>query len=487
MNFIDSLIGVFDPKAQFERTKFRKATAMLGGLGTNYDSITPSSHYNVFSWENDADDDIADIVDLRATAREYYNNNGYYSGIIECATDHVIGSGIFPKSTIKASQTGLSETRIKEIEKELDSYFMSWANSTICDITGKDNFFLMQRLAYHNFKLDGDNFAVLPLRQFSNNKILQVQLIDAQDICSQNTDFIAGIKVSNDRLPLQYSIRQEDGTYRTVNAFTKGKRNVLHTFKRSRPKQVRGIPFLNNVTRDLVGIDDYMKAELGASKLSALFFGSISTNAKNPVFGQSDLLGNPTEQKQTEKNTVKENSITQLKTDESLNIHDMGRDNPNFDRFVMTNLEKVSTKTRIPLEIILDKFVSSYSASRAAMLQMQKFTKPERMLFVNSFCKPIRDQVLTWAVLSGELNIPEFFTFRSAILNCMWIGEPMGSVDPGKDIKANIEAINARLKTHEMATTELGFGDFETNAQTLTEELTTVSELNKIGETNDNN
>ena len=63
----------------------------------------------------------------------------------------------------------------------------------------------------------------------------------------------------------------------------------------------------------------------------------------------------------------------------------------------------------------------------------------------------------------------------------------MGSVDPGKDITAFTKAIDAKLKTYEEATTELGYGDFEANAQTLKEELKTVAELNKIGEVQDDN
>lgn len=482
MNLLNKTIAIFSPEYAYKREQYGQALALLG---TNYDSINNDANYNSYLYEFDADDDIKDIEDLRATAREYYNNNGFYEAIIEAATDHVIGSGLIPKATIKKSQVkNISEQRIKEIEKQIDSYFYSWANSTISDITAKDNFFMLQRLAYSNFKIDGDSFSLLPLTQINNNKILQVQLVDAQDVKSPNSDFIAGIKVSKNRMPLKYSIRQSDGTYAEINAFTKGKRNVLHTFKRKRPKQVRGVPFLNSVTKDLAYIDSYMKTELNASKLSALFFGSITTDAKEPVFGEKDLLSKPGEQKQTVKNTIKENSITQLKSGETLNIHTVGRTVSNFDKFVMTHLEKITAKTRIPYEIVMAKFLSSYSASRAAMLQMMKFSKPERMLFIISFCKPIRDQVVTWGILNGDLYIPEFFENRSAILNCMWIGEPMGSVDPGKDIKANIEAINARLKTYEMATTELGFGDFESNIQILGEELEMVNNVNTITESN---
>jgi len=481
MNFIDKAISYISPKIGLERVKFRNAISVLDR--GSYDSITPSPHYNVYSRELNDREDIRNLRDMRATARIYSENNGFYGGIIECATDHVIGSGLKAKSTIKQSQVpNISEQRIKEIEKTFDNYFNNWAESTICDVTAKDDFYMLQRLAYSNYKIDGDCFALLPLRKLSNSSVLQIDLIDAQYIKNNGADstFIEGIKLSSDKMPLQYNIQQSDGTYKAISAFKNGKRNVLHVFRRKRSKQVRGLPFLNRVSTDIVYIDDYMKTELTASKLAAIFFGSITTKSNDSPFGEVDLLDGGTQQ-QTPRNTIKENTITQLQAGEELNIHSQSRENANFDRFVMACLQKVSSSTRIPLEIILAQFVSSYSASRAALLQMQKFTNPERKLFINSFCKPIREQVLLYGILSGDLNIPEYLEYKSELFKCIWIGEAMGSVDPTKDVKANQLAVDAKLKTYEQATMELGNGDFETNVQILTYELEEIAKLNQIG------
>lgn len=482
MNIIDKTISYFSPKLGLERAKMRNAISFLGG--SDYDSITKNAHYNVYSIESSDIEDIRYLKDMRATARSYFENNGFYGGIIECSIDHVIGSGLRAKSTIKQSQVpNISKIRIKEIETIFDNYFNSWAESTICDVTGKDDFYAIQRLAYSNYKVDGDSFALTPLRKLSKSSVLQIDMVDAQYIVGQSNDktFIEGIKISDDGMPMQYSIKMKDGTYKIISAFKNSKKNVLHTFKRRRSKQVRGLPFLNRVSTDIVYIDDYMKTELNASKLAAIFFGSITTKAEESMFGESDLLTNGN-QKQTARNTIKENTITQLSPGEELKIHSQARDNGNFDRFIMACLQKVSSSTRIPLEIILAQFVSSYSASRAALLQMQKFTKPERQLFITSFCKPIREQVLTWGILNGDLNIPEFIEYKNTLLKCIWIGEAMGSVDPTKDVKANILAVEGKFKTYEQATMELGNGDFETNVQIMTTELEEIKKINKIGE-----
>jgi len=475
LNVLDKVKSYLSPSAAFEIAKFRSAASLYGG--GQYDGARQSPHYDIQVFGTTEDEDIYDLDILRATSRKKYKNNGFYKGIIQAATDHTIGSGLRAKSTIQRRLIpNLSEERAKDIEAMFDDYFNAWAESTICDITAKDNFYSLQRLAYKVYKKDGDSFASLPLTKFRDMKAIQVNLIGAENIASNLLEYTYGIKVNANKMPIKYSILQSDNTYLEVNAFSKKGKNILHIFERERAKQVRGIPFLTPVMRDIDAIDQYMKYELTAAKLSAIFFGSIQTQAKTDVFGsEADLLTG--EQTQTTKNTVKENSITQLNVGDELKIHQQGRDNPNFDKYILTNLQKVAVETRMPLEVIMTIFASSYSASRASMLLMMKFVSPERMLFNNSFNKPIREQVITWGILQGDLDVPDFFENRSAYLKAMWIGDPMGSVDPQKDVKAKVTAIDNHLLTREQATSDLGHGDFETNVDILKKEKELIQPL----------
>jgi len=477
LNFADKVKGYFNPTYAFKATQARQATALLG-MSVIHEASRPTPNYEVKNWDTPEEWDILDLISLRATSRDKYYNNGFYKGTISAAVDHVVGSGLRAKSTIQQRLIpNITEVRAKQVEEMMDDYFNSWAESTMSDITAKDNFYALQRLAYMQYKRDGDCFASLPLTPVGGDKVLQVNMIGAEHVKSYEQEFLDGIKVNKNGMAVSYSIIQKDNTFKKIKAFGKGKRNILHIYKRERAKLKRGIPFLSSVMRDVDAIDQYMKYELTAAKLSAIFFGSITTQSAEDVFGNEADLLNPNEQKQTKKNTVKENSITQLLPGDELKIHQQGRDNPNYDKFIMTSMQKVAADTRIPLEIILTQFTSSYSASRAAMLMMQKFTKPERQLFITSFCKPIRDQVITWGVLSGDLVIPDFFENRTAYLKAMWIGEPIGSVDPTKDVKAKVNAIDNHLLTREQATEELGFGDFETNVGILKKEKELIKPL----------
>jgi len=476
MTMIDKAIGFFSPKYAFEAAKFRMATSSLLGWGS-HDGAVQTPHYKINVFGTTEDQDLSDLSILMNTSREKYKNNGFYHGTIEAAVDHVIGGGLWAKSTIrKRSIPNMTDERLSQVSMMIDDYFNSWCESTICDITGKDDFFNMQRLAYRIYKRDGDSFATLPLTPIGNKKVIQISLIAAENIDSVKQEFQYGIKTSADGMPVAYSILQADNTYKEVSAYLKGKKNVLHVFNRKRAKITRGVPFLAPVMRDIDAIDQYMKYEITAAKLAAIFFGSITSQSKESLFGDGvDLTTG--EQTQTVQNTVKENSITQLLPGDELKIHQQGRDNPNYDKFIMTSMQKVSAESRIPLSIILSQFVSSYSASRAEMLQMTKFISPERAIMITSFCKPIRDQVITWAVLQGDLIIPDFFENRTEYLRCMWIGDPIGSVDPIKDVKAKILAIDNYLGTHEQATSDLGNGDFEDNIEILKKEKELIEPL----------
>ena len=484
-NIIDKAIGYLSPIYAYKASIFRNASKIFGDKGI-YDGATQSNHYNNFDGTT-PNEDTDELKTLRDNSRNLYKNNGFIEGLINSATDHVIGDGLEAKSTIDRIALGITDERAIEIENILDRYFSSWAESTIADTTAKDNFYLMQRLIYETYLVDGDCFSTLPLRTINEfSKVIQIDLIGSEDVDSMNPKFIEGIKVSKEKMPLEYSIIQSDSTYKTFKAFKGGKRNVLHLFKRKRIKTVRGIPFATSIMKDAVYINSYMTHELAAAKLSAIFFGSIKSAATGGIpgiFGKGEVDVLTGKQTQTIKNTVKENAITELSPGDELDIHPAGRDNPNIEQFVMTCLKKFSSAKRIPLEIILGQFVSSYSASRAAMISMQKFVNPERALFTNSICNPIRNQIITWGMLQGELNIPEFWENRTEILKCRWIGDPVMSVDPVKDAKAKILMIDNFLLDYEKATLDLGNGDFTVNVNNLKKQKALLGELIEKEET----
>jgi capsid protein len=69
------------------------------------------------------------------------------------------------------------------------------------------------------------------------------------------------------------------------------------------------------------------------------------------------------------------------------------------------------------------------------------------------------------AVMSGALDIPDYETSRGEYLACSWLPPRWEWVDPLKDARAEIEQIEAGLKSRSQAIAERGFDAEQVDAE----------------------
>jgi capsid protein len=103
----------------------------------------------------------------------------------------------------------------------------------------------------------------------------------------------------------------------------------------------------------------------------------------------------------------------------------------------------------LPPEVLAQKFQSSYSAARAALLEAWKVFKIERSWFVSAFCQPVWEWILVDAIREGLIEAPGFQDplKRQAYLQAEWTGTEMESIDPLKEAKASEVEVQAGLRT----------------------------------------
>ena len=73
----------------------------------------------------------------------------------------------------------------------------------------------------------------------------------------------------------------------------------------------------------------------------------------------------------------------------------------------------------------------------------------------------------------GRIKAPGYFDdplLRTLWSEARWIGPVQGQLDPLKEIRAAIFAIDRGIKTHEQVTREMGGGDWEENVEQLRRE-----------------
>jgi capsid protein len=84
---------------------------------------------------------------------------------------------------------------------------------------------------------------------------------------------------------------------------------------------------------------------------------------------------------------------------------------------------------------------------------------------VFQLCRAVWRRWMDVAVISGALDIPDYETGRGEYLACSWLPPRWEWVDPLKDARAEIEQIEAGLKSRSQAIAERGFDAEQVDAE----------------------
>ena len=105
-----------------------------------------------------------------------------------------------------------------------------------------------------------------------------------------------------------------------------------------------------------------------------------------------------------------------------------------------------------------DMLKANYSNTRAALLEFRRRIEAfQHSVLVFQLCRAVWARWMDTAVLSGVLALPDYEQRRADYLDCSWLPPRWDWVDPLKDIRAEINAIEAGLKSRTQAIAERGF------------------------------
>jgi lambda family phage portal protein len=243
-----------------------------------------------------------------------------------------------------------------------------------------------------------------------------------------------------------------------------------------RPDQYRGVTFLAPVIEKLLQINRYTEAESTAAIVQSFLTGFVtknddaSTNPFNEVgagFPEEEASHDPNEYE------MGPGTMNYMEAGESITFTDPSHPSTGFDAFVNSIVTQIGAGLDLPKEILLKAFDSSYSASRAALLEAWKSFNMHRTWFINDFCNPVYELWLNEAVATGRIEAPGFLTdpaTHEAWLGAEWIGPSQGQLDPVKEINAEIMACENGFSTHEDSALRLNGSEFTSNVEQLVRE-----------------
>lgn len=472
MNLLDRAIAAIAPSMAVRRAQARSALAFYSAWEGA--SMTRAAMQNWIPNEDDADTTLSyELPFLRARAKDAYRNAPLAGAAINTMVSHVVGTGLSLQLTPDQEYLGWSDKRTERWKANVYRRWVGWAERTDCDITRAQNFYALQDLALRAMLVHGDVFPVLTEHTIDAADVLAVQLIAAARVTnpdgSPDTDTLkSGVEINAAGAPVAYHVmrRHPGATALTADAYRwdritafgadSGRRNVLHLFERLEPSQSRGVPILAPVLEQLKQLHRYTEAELQAAVTSAAFavFIRMDPNAFAELFGDSAQTYMNRAQKWD--GTIPTGTLSgpgqavNLLPGEDPVAVEPTRPNAQFDPFVMAIVRQIGARLGIPFEVMIKHFSSSYSASRAALLDAWRVFRVRREFMASAFCQPIFEEWLTREIMAGNVAAPGFFgdrTLREAYTATNWIGDGPGSINPRDDAAAARERIDIGIST----------------------------------------
>lgn len=465
--------------------------------GFNVESGSPSEDIN------------ANLYTLRQRSRMLYMSAPIAAAALKRQRTNIVGAGLRLKSTIDRDILGMSKEQADAWQRHTQAEFHLWASrKQSCDATGVNNFYGMQQLVALSWPMSGDVFALI--KRAEPTKFmpysLRLHLLEADRVrtpcmgeatgihrnllltslttekLSNGNTIYDGVEVDASGAIVAYHVanthpNQFDGEltdFVRVKAYgdETGLPNILHIMDAERPEQYRGVPYLAQAIEPLLQMRRYTEAEISAAMVQSFFTAFITTEAgtnENPL---NEVIGEGNREVSKDPSEYEMGPGTTVFLEPGEGVHSVQPTHPNtgFDVFMRALCEQVGACLEEPADLLLMSFNSSYSASRAALLEAWKGFKMRREWLTDDFCRPVYEIWLTEAVARGRISAPGFFTdpiIREAYLGSEWIGPSQGQLDPTKEVAAAVSAIEAGLSTREAEAVKLNGSEFTRNADKL--------------------
>ena len=380
---------------------------------------------------------------LRERSRDAARNDSYAKKFFSLCRSNIVGAKGISFQVQTANNPKLAKTA-----QEIEAKFLEWSRKEFCSLTNKLSWLDAQRLFVTQLARDGE---VLIRKVFDSTnpfgfslKFYDAAWLDENmySTASNGNQIIMGVEVDENDKPVAYWLSPPigDWTIRNRQITRVPVEEIIHAFLILEDEtQVRGVPWLHASLMKLNMLDGYEEAELIGRRIAASNMGFFS-----PPFDAAEGSDLDAEIDLIEE--VEPGVLKLLPPGYTFSEFNPKNSDPTAESFKNNVLGGVSSGVDVAKHSITgDMSAVNYSSARIAMLDERDFWQTQQQFFIENFCEPVYQEWLKSAMLAGQLNLTakDF----EAVKYPKWFARGGSWVDPEKEVKADVLAIEKGLAT----------------------------------------
>ena len=394
--------------------------------------------------------------DITARARHLVRNNGYAANAIESWAGNVVGAGIKPSSSIT-----------DPVQKaELQKLWLAWTDDS--DAEGLTDFYGQQRRAAREVFIAGEVFfRFRPRRPEDGLAVpLQLQMLPSEMLPLTRNETLPGGNLIRQGIEFDgigrrvayWFLRRHPGDLTDPGMAGETVRvpaaEIVHVLDPVDAGQLRGVSRFAPAIVKMFLLDQYDDAELDRKKVAAMYALFVTTPSPGEPF---DIAEDGSSGDRVM--DVQPGQVVMLEPGEEIQTSAPADVGGSYEAFQYRTLLQVSAALGVPYAYLSnDMLKANYSNSRLALLEFRRRIEAwQHAVLVHQLCRTVWRRWMDVAVLSGALVLPGYEKNRAGFNACSWLPPKWDWVDPLKDARAEIEQIDAGLKSRTQALAERGY------------------------------
>lgn len=439
----------------------------------SFDSASTSSR-RAFAWRaGSLGPNVAvvkDLQTLRNRAHAAVRNSGWAKTVVDHLASAIVGTGIVPRS-----KAGDSTQR-----KEIQRLWAAWTD--VADAGGALDFYGLQWSAVRAMVEGGEAFARIRFRRPGDGLPvpLQVQLLESEqlpvnlDMTLANGGRIrAGVELSPVGAPAAYHFYKghpDDGGWQ-VDATTVSRvpaEFVAHLYSPERVGQLRGVPWVARMLKDLAELEVYNDAELVRKKTAAMFTGWVT----RPADDAGSVLGEDDDEDGDGVATVslEPGTFNVLDAGEEIHFSQPADVGGSFEAFMRWQLRKIAKSAGVMYEMLTGD--SQGLSDRTLRVMTQDFRRQieiyQHHLVIHQFCRPIWRAFIDAAILSGKISLRRG-QIAEDLYAVDWVPHGFAYLHPVQDVQAQKMEVDAGFRSRSSVIAGRGFDAEEVDEEIAAE------------------